>query len=435
MIIVGICLEILAAALGTMSKQLIAYSSYSNKRWVFHVGAFTNIAIGPLVDASAYAFAPQVVVAPFACLDVIFNMIAAPYTLGWQQEQIGRYHILGTLLVALGACLTSVFGSVQDENLDSHQLQKQLFQPSSIVYLLTEATGLIVVGFGLWVKLVPADWRGIALGCTAGVLMGNVFFLKGFIGIFTTCIATGDWEAFLGIFPYICIAASLLGSLVGHLVMRQGLKEYKGVYMVTIFEGAHITAGCLSGCIIMDEMSSAGWLRMCGYWASVLGIISGILLVNKACGASLGSEPMGEVANPNEASTMTTPLADSEQGGGGAGGDGGSTANVGGSTLTPSPRASIHASFRGSFVPRAGGDFWLSHEPTPRSQQPTEAQTATRTRTAPMALTTAAAGSLVSPQEGDPRCLSASLKSHTGSSLLMAPTPVVSLTRNQGVTV
>ena len=43
-----------------------------------------NMAVGPIVDASAYAFAPQVVVPPFACLDVIFNALTAPYTLDFQ---------------------------------------------------------------------------------------------------------------------------------------------------------------------------------------------------------------------------------------------------------------------------------------------------------------------------------------------------------------
>merc|ERR1719230_1675903 len=112
MIIVGIILEVAAAALGTTSKQLIAYSEYVKKRWIFHIGAGINIFVGPIVDASAYAFAPQVVVAPFACLDVIFNALTAPYTLHWQNEVLTAAHIYGTILVAIGAVFTSVLADV-----------------------------------------------------------------------------------------------------------------------------------------------------------------------------------------------------------------------------------------------------------------------------------------------------------------------------------
>merc|ERR1711963_1257563 len=115
MIILGILLEICAAGLGTFSKQLIAYSEYVQKRWMFHLGASINIFVGPIVDASAYAFAPQVVVAPFACLDVIFFALTAPYTLHWQHERLTHVHFAGTSLVASGAVFTAVFGSVHDD--------------------------------------------------------------------------------------------------------------------------------------------------------------------------------------------------------------------------------------------------------------------------------------------------------------------------------
>mmetsp|Transcript_55780 Transcript_55780/g.149347 ORF Transcript_55780/g.149347 Transcript_55780/m.149347 type:complete len:97 (-) Transcript_55780:65-355(-) len=62
--------------------------------------------------------------------------------------------------------------------------------------------------------------------------------------------------------------------------------------MVTIFEGAHITCGCLSGCIVMEEMAGVPWWRYCCYWLSVALIIAGILIVNrKSADAQLRSIP------------------------------------------------------------------------------------------------------------------------------------------------
>jgi len=102
-------LAVLASAIGTTSKQLIAASAHYQTPWMLHLGTGMNVLLGPLVDASAYAFAPQVIVAPFACLDIIFNAITAPYTLWWQQERLTRAHIYGTALVTVGAVFTSVF--------------------------------------------------------------------------------------------------------------------------------------------------------------------------------------------------------------------------------------------------------------------------------------------------------------------------------------
>mmetsp|Transcript_11004 Transcript_11004/g.20228 ORF Transcript_11004/g.20228 Transcript_11004/m.20228 type:complete len:112 (+) Transcript_11004:1-336(+) len=50
--------------------------------------------------------------------------------------------------------------------------------------------------------------------------------------------------------------------------------------MVTVFEGTHVSAACLSGDIVMSEMTSAGWRVWAAYWASILVIIGGILLIN-----------------------------------------------------------------------------------------------------------------------------------------------------------
>jgi len=282
MILTGILLEVAAAALGTTSKQLIAYSEYSKKRWIFHIGASINIFVGPIVDASAYAFAPQVVIAPFACLDVIFNALTAPYTLHWQNEVLTKAHIYGTVLVSVGACCTAVFGSVHDNVLSVYEIEAQLTKPASVIYLSTELLAIIGINICLRKRLFGPIFRGISLGVVAGVLMGNVFCVKGLIGLVRRTIDTGETEAWLRPTPYILLITAALGAIVGHIFMRKGLGEYKGVFMVTIFEGAHITAACLSGCIVMSEMAHAPWWKYVCYWMSVFLIVAGMLLINTA---------------------------------------------------------------------------------------------------------------------------------------------------------
>mmetsp|Transcript_13784 Transcript_13784/g.34996 ORF Transcript_13784/g.34996 Transcript_13784/m.34996 type:complete len:452 (-) Transcript_13784:47-1402(-) len=410
MIALGVFLEVLAAAIGTASKQIIAYSTEVQRRAeessadargsmelsdtggggtssqapmremrqsvaaaavgdsrrqhsavgetggtalesdmarrakrLFHLGAFMNIAVGPLVDASAYAFAPQIVVAPFACLDVVFNMLLAPWTLRFQREQITRAKVQGTVLVALGASLTAAFGAVTDEELGVELLEKKLLRPMSIAYFATVLVLLIVVGIAIKTdrsnfcfsrprsssaatgerasrssplnssELSPAvameegggegdevqhqgclridkKWRGVALGTMAGVLIGNVFFIKGLLGIVHVAFATGSADAFLRPTPYFLLAGAAGGAVLGHVVMRKGLAEYKGVYMITIFEGAHISTACLSGCWVMSELEGEPWWRFMCYWGSVLLIVLGMVRVASGNPANTDSD-------------------------------------------------------------------------------------------------------------------------------------------------
>mmetsp|Transcript_35167 Transcript_35167/g.75857 ORF Transcript_35167/g.75857 Transcript_35167/m.75857 type:complete len:402 (-) Transcript_35167:198-1403(-) len=282
MIVIGIFLAVLAAALGTTSKQLIAASEHLKKPWLFHLGASMNILLGPIVDASAYAFAPQVIVAPFACLDVIFNALTAPYTLHWQNEKLTKSHLQGTAMVALGAVFTSVFASADNKVLTVYELEDQLFfRPTSLAYLALELAAIASASLALKKRWMSPQFRGVSLGVIAGVLMGNVFFLKGLIGIIQTTASTGDFHAWLRPTPWVLAACAAGGAIGGHMFMRKGLGEYKGVFMVTIFEGAHISAACLSGCVVMEEMVGVAPWRYITYWCSVGGIVGGMFVINK----------------------------------------------------------------------------------------------------------------------------------------------------------
>jgi len=282
MIIIGVLLAVLASAIGTTSKQLIAASAHYQTPWMLLLGISMNILLGPLVDTSAYAFAPQVIVAPFACLDIIFNAITAPYTLWWQQERLTRAHIYGTALVTVGAVFTSVFSQADNVIYNVYELEAQLFfRPTSLVYFAVELCAIFFLNTALRKKWLTETFRGIALGAVAGTLLGNVFLVKGLIGIIQTTSTTGNYEAWLRPTPYLLAACAAGCATVGNSFMMKGLGEYKGVFMVTIFEGAHISAACLSGCIVMEEMAGAPWWRYVMYWSGVVLILCGLMLINQ----------------------------------------------------------------------------------------------------------------------------------------------------------
>jgi len=175
-----------------------------------------------------------------------------------------------------------VLADTENELYTVYELEKQLLRPQSIVYFVIELSAILTISLLLRKNLLSPMVRGISLGVIAGVLMGNVFFVKGIVSLVRHSISTGDVDAWLRPTPYFCLACAAGGAIIGHLFMRKGLGEYKGVFMVTIFEGAHISAACLSGCVVMSEMSGAPWWRYVCYWSSVSLILAGMCFINTA---------------------------------------------------------------------------------------------------------------------------------------------------------
>jgi hypothetical protein len=235
--------------------------------------------VGPILDAAAFAFAPQVVVAPLGCLDVIFNALTAPWTLRWQHEQLTRWHILGAGLVAAGAMASALSAVAGSDVLSVFELEQRLLRPTAVAFMVAELlTLLAALGFSRKYPHALAS-RGVVLATAAGMLMGNSFFLKGLIGIIQVSLATGDFDALWRPTPYLLALAAVGGALGGNLVMRQGLGEYKGVFMVTLIRGANIFAACLSACIVMGEMDGASFWQCVIYWSSIVLIVSGMLVI------------------------------------------------------------------------------------------------------------------------------------------------------------
>lgn len=107
--------------------------------------------------------------------------------------------------------------------------------------------------------------------------------MKLFVGIVQTLIDSDDPDKFQVLLtpePYVLLAAAAVCSILGTIFMQRGLREYKGVFMVTIFEGSHIFTACLSGDVVLGEMAHASWAQYVLYWLSVSLIVCGIILMN-----------------------------------------------------------------------------------------------------------------------------------------------------------
>jgi len=153
-----------------------------------------------------------------------------------------------------------------------------------LLYFCTEAIVISTVSYLIHMGRLDATARGLALGATSGALTGNAFLVKALVGLIGTSVSSGDWSAWTRPTPYLVIIGAAGGAISGMLFMRRGLVEQKGVFMVTICTGASITASCLSGFIVMDEMNGVPLTQVCGYWLAVAMILVGMMVVHSASG-------------------------------------------------------------------------------------------------------------------------------------------------------
>lgn len=275
----GMVMELTATLFGTVGKQMVCYSARaSDKRRMrlYRVlGLSITTVLGPLSDSAAYALAAQSFVAPLSGLDIVWNALSAPFTLG---EKLAGRDVAGTLLVFFGAVFTAVLGPHKEERVHLDELKGRFLSLSFLIYAAVFACGLISSAHVL--RRHPrgsgSRARAIALGGTAGCIAGNMSFLSSALSAVRSSVQTGDWSAFETPFPYVLIVCAGIVALGNIPFMQRGLQEYQALFMIPLFEGCHITIACISGQLVNKDLRHAEWWRYVAYWASVLMIIAGL---------------------------------------------------------------------------------------------------------------------------------------------------------------
>merc|ERR1719343_1453000 len=99
---------------GTIGKQLLRFSELLklkgltyNSKVARATGLFLNTICGPILDMTSYMFASQSLIAPLGALDIVWNTLSAPFTLG---EKLNKTLVFGVVLITGGAFGTSFFG-------------------------------------------------------------------------------------------------------------------------------------------------------------------------------------------------------------------------------------------------------------------------------------------------------------------------------------
>jgi hypothetical protein len=307
---VGAWLAVLGSLTGTMGKVLIRLSELRKQQGAsvsakiaLRVGLLMNTVVSPLTDLTAFAFAPQALIAPLGALDVVWNTLVAPCTLG---EILTKRLLLGCWLIFAGAAITSLVGPHEDSEYGVKELEGILFRWDVFIYL---AVFSMWIAFNLLVLMPRSSapkgepWqsgdtlRGMSLAMTAGSLSGNFFCVKAFVEIIQSSIvkeSANDWAHWL---PYVVLVGIALFGLSGVYFLLKALREYEALFMVAVQEGSLVISGAISGSVVYCDMEDMGTLAICVYWFALFFVVCGILIVAKE---SKRTRASGEEENEEE---------------------------------------------------------------------------------------------------------------------------------------
>lgn len=285
--LLGIGLELISTLSGTVGKQLIRWSELQKKmgnekagKVALQIGLFISTVLVAISDLSAYAFAPQALLAPFAGLDIVWNILSAPYTLG---EELTKKRISGIGLVFLGITI-SVFFSPKNERVYDDELVGELLASwRTLMYVLGFSAWFVFNRFVLMRRPDGDVLRGVSYGVTAGTLAGNMFFLKCLVELLKTSFGTGSGKVWINwpscIWSYLVLVGAPTVALTNVIYMAQGMKQYEALFMVTIYEGSMVCANAVSSWIVLSEFDgSPAWRILC-YFACIGTIVLGMLVL------------------------------------------------------------------------------------------------------------------------------------------------------------
>mmetsp|Transcript_63337 Transcript_63337/g.196163 ORF Transcript_63337/g.196163 Transcript_63337/m.196163 type:complete len:493 (+) Transcript_63337:112-1590(+) len=294
-LVAGIILAVLASMSGTAGKQALRFSELQRRKGTtasacmgkiaLACGLALNVIVGPLIDMGSYAFAPQSVIAPLGGLDVVWNTLTAPFTLG---ETLTPRVFLGCAVITAGAIITSLTGSHDSGEFDVDMIQVLLFRPTVAVYLVVL---LVWVLFNVLV-LMPRSaapkgqpWqsgdriRGLSLGMTAGSIAGNMFCVKAFVEVVQDSIVRKSGDNWLHWLPYSLFIGALFFAFSNLYFLTKAMREYEALFMGAIFEGSLIISACLSGVVVFSELEPLQPYQVGLYWAAIVSLVGGIYVV------------------------------------------------------------------------------------------------------------------------------------------------------------
>lgn len=259
--------------------------------------------VGPIAEVSAYAFAPQSLLAPLNGFDLVWNVMLAPYTLG---EHVNKRKVLGTLIVFVGAIVAPIFGPHNAASVTLDDLRRNFF---SFRFLLYVAVSLLLTASAL-VELKRRNnkdiVRGLLIGVGAGFVAGQTYFLAASSTLLQQSLSTGTWSDWYDWLPYVVVVGAVTCAIFNAVLLNIGLAEFEATIFVPIFAGSGISAACVSAVVVMRETAKLSYWRVEFYWLGILIIVLGLGLLTRD--AYLARPAAAEMVPDNDSVECGSPV-------------------------------------------------------------------------------------------------------------------------------
>lgn len=328
---IGIGLQLLSSFVGYTGKALLRLSELNSKKSplkskvLFRTGFITHFVCAPIVDISAYSFAPQSLIAPFGGFDVVWNAMFGPFLL---KEKLTRGRALGSFLVMCGSITSGVFGNHHDPEYTVEYVESTLVNVRVLIYFSIFFCWFLFNRFVLIKRPEGSLMRGMALAWTGGSIAGNMWCVKIAIEIVQTSIAQNDAEPWKTWVPYVAILGAAFFGVTNAQYVTLALQHYQAFLVIPIIEGSMILSASISGAIVLlDVRGLPAWRILC-YSLAVCVVICGMYVIFKeeasthssmfAGNASIGGDD-GVVKQPSSPSAAkrangaSRPRSDTDQ--------------------------------------------------------------------------------------------------------------------------
>jgi len=260
------------------------------KRPLWWMSLFFMILVPAPLDYAAFAFAAQSILAPLAGVTLLLNVVASPFFLG---EKVSWSDIGGTVLIAVGAGLTTSFGSRSDKQYSIPEFLVLYQRPIFIGYFVVANIVLVLLCLAVhyldYGKLNPSTpfqsrlKKSLPqlLGCLGGLAGAQQMVFSKSLAELIAISANTHHNQFLYWLTYFMIVCALAMAVLQIKTVNTGLANFDVVYFLPIYNTYLILLGISVGFIYFAEFETLTKLQIGMFSLGTLVCVIGVLLLKK----------------------------------------------------------------------------------------------------------------------------------------------------------
>jgi hypothetical protein len=288
-------------------------------RPLWWLSLFFMILVPAPLDIAAFAFASQSLLAPLSGITLLLNAVFAPLVL---KEKVTRRDLVASVLIALGAGITTVFGAHTQTQYTVPTLYILFARPEWIFFQVLANAGVLVlwmavrlalsersrfVGLRILLKNYLAYLLALLVALTGAQQM---VFTKTVSELIAESIE-GDMQ-FTYFLTYVLIGLAIWMAVFQIGYLNKGLELFDAVYFLPLYNAALIVLCIVVGGIYFDEVAHVTWLQILLFVVGVMICLGGVLLLKKRPAATDGSPKQEALMSDDELSAPSKIYSDSD---------------------------------------------------------------------------------------------------------------------------